>query len=67
MLAVGRTFPLGDLGLESIGIDPAAGLGVGPDLRIADGAFVAGDPAGPEMHTHPCPLPGRAGRPDRPR
>ncbi len=25
---------------------------VGPDLRIADGVFVAGDPAGPEMHTH---------------
>lgn len=52
MLAVGRTFPLGDLGLETIGIDPAGGLVVGPDLRIADGVFVAGDPAGPEMHTH---------------
>jgi dihydrolipoamide dehydrogenase len=52
MLAVGRAFPVGDLGLETIGIDPAAGLAVGPDLRIADGVFVAGDPAGPEMHTH---------------
>jgi len=52
MLAVGRTFPLADLGLESIGIDPAKGLAVGPDLRIAEDVFVAGDPAGPEMHTH---------------
>lgn len=52
LLAVGRTFPLADLGLESIGIDPAGGLAVGPDLRIAEGVFVAGDPAGPEMHTH---------------
>jgi dihydrolipoamide dehydrogenase len=52
MLAVGRTFPLAGLGLESIGIDPVGGLAVGPDLRIADGVFVVGDPAGPEMHTH---------------
>ena len=52
MLAIGRTFPLADLGLDSIGIDPANGLHVGPDLRIAEGVFVAGDPAGPEMHTH---------------
>ena len=27
-------------------------LRVGPDLRIAAGVFVAGDPAGPDMHTH---------------
>ncbi len=52
MLAVGRTFPLAGLGLESIGVDLADGLHVRPDLRIADGVFVAGDPAGPEMHTH---------------
>jgi pyruvate/2-oxoglutarate dehydrogenase complex dihydrolipoamide dehydrogenase (E3) component len=52
LLAVGRTFPLAELGLESIGIDPANGLDVGPDLRIAAGVFVTGDPAGPEMHTH---------------
>ena len=30
----------------------AGGLQVGSDLRIADGVFVVGDPAGPEMHTH---------------
>jgi len=52
MLAVGRAFPLADLGLESIGIGLAGGLAVGPDLRIAEGVFVVGDPAGPEMHTH---------------
>jgi len=53
LLAVGRTLPLGDLGLETLGLDLSGGLpAVGPDLRIADGVFVAGDPAGPEMHTH---------------
>lgn len=53
MLAVGRTFPLAGLGLETLGLDVAGGrLAVGPDLRIADGVFVAGDPAGPDMHTH---------------
>ena len=53
LLAVGRTFPLGGLGLETLGLDPSSGqLEVGPDLRVADGVYVAGDPAGPEMHTH---------------
>jgi dihydrolipoamide dehydrogenase len=53
MLAVGRRLPLEDLGLENVGIDVAEGdLPVGPDLRIAEGIFVAGDVAGPEMHTH---------------
>ena len=31
-------------------------------LRIADGLWVIGDPAGPELHTHQAPLPGRARR-----
>jgi dihydrolipoamide dehydrogenase len=52
LLAVGRRLPLEGLGLESLGLDPKADLPVGPDLRIADGVFVVGDPAGPEMHTH---------------
>ena len=54
LLAVGREFPVGDLGLEHYGIDTT-----GPDayprdgrLRIADGLWVVGDPAGPELHTH---------------
>jgi len=53
MLAVGRTYPLAGLGLETVGLDVSgATVTVGPDLRIADGVFLAGDPAGPEMHTH---------------
>ena len=53
LLAIGRTFPLGELGLETIGVDISSGR-LSPDdhLRIAPGVFVAGDPAGPEMHTH---------------
>jgi dihydrolipoamide dehydrogenase len=52
LLAVGRTVPLEGLGLESLGLDPKGDLSVGPDLRIAEGVYVIGDPAGPEMHTH---------------
>jgi pyruvate/2-oxoglutarate dehydrogenase complex dihydrolipoamide dehydrogenase (E3) component len=53
LLAIGRTLPLAELGLESIGVDASSGR-LNPDdrLRIAPGVFVAGDPAGPEMHTH---------------
>ncbi len=53
LMAVGRTYPLADLGLETVGVDASAGQAtVGPDLRIADGVFLIGDPAGPEMSTH---------------
>jgi dihydrolipoamide dehydrogenase len=54
LLAVGRTFPLEDLGLETVGIDPAERGAVPHDgrLRIGDGLFLIGDPAGPELHTH---------------
>jgi pyruvate/2-oxoglutarate dehydrogenase complex dihydrolipoamide dehydrogenase (E3) component len=53
LLAIGRTLPLGGLGLETAGVDISAGrLKPDPQLRIAPGIFVAGDPAGPEMHTH---------------
>jgi dihydrolipoamide dehydrogenase len=53
MLAIGRTAPLDGLGLEAIGVALHDGR-VTPDkyLRIAERAFVIGDPAGPEMHTH---------------
>ncbi|HLQ48166.1 MAG TPA: FAD-dependent oxidoreductase, partial [Candidatus Dormibacteraeota bacterium] len=53
LLAVGRTAPLEALGLETIGVQLEDGE-LHPDdrLRIADGVYVAGDPAGPEMHTH---------------
>jgi dihydrolipoamide dehydrogenase len=52
LLAVGRSYPLRQLGFETIGLDPSAPVKPGPDLRIADGVFLVGDPAGPEMHTH---------------
>jgi pyruvate/2-oxoglutarate dehydrogenase complex dihydrolipoamide dehydrogenase (E3) component len=51
MLSVGRTFPLAEMGLESVGVDPAS---IVPDgrLRLGDGLWLIGDPAGPELHTH---------------
>lgn len=53
MLAIGRELPLDGLGLESIGVSPEGGR-LRPDdrLRIADDVYVAGDVAGPELHTH---------------
>jgi dihydrolipoamide dehydrogenase len=55
LLAVGREFPLADLGLETLGIDhrtdPAIRARDGR-LRIREGLYLAGDPAGPELHTH---------------
>lgn len=53
LLAIGRSLPLEGLGLESVGIDISSGK-LTPDaqLRIAPDVFVAGDAAGPEMHTH---------------
>lgn len=53
LLAIGRTLPLAGLGLESVDVDVSSAR-LTPDarLRIAPGVFVAGDPAGPEMHTH---------------
>lgn len=51
LLAVGRSFPTDGLGLETVGLDPR-GLRRDGTLRLADGLFVAGDLAGPELHTH---------------
>ncbi|MBA2373865.1 MAG: NAD(P)/FAD-dependent oxidoreductase [Chloroflexi bacterium] len=61
LLAVGRTFPLDRLGLETIGIDLTAREAIVRDgrLRIADGVFLVGDPAGPELHTHQAHYQGR--------
>jgi pyruvate/2-oxoglutarate dehydrogenase complex dihydrolipoamide dehydrogenase (E3) component len=54
LLATGRDFPIAALGMEHYGVTAS-----GPDryrrdgsLRLADGLWVAGDPAGPELHTH---------------
>ncbi|MGH2512887.1 MAG: dihydrolipoyl dehydrogenase family protein [Candidatus Limnocylindrales bacterium] len=54
LLAAGRTFPLDGLGLETVGIDPQDHSVLARDgrLRIADGVYLVGDPAGPELHTH---------------
>jgi pyruvate/2-oxoglutarate dehydrogenase complex dihydrolipoamide dehydrogenase (E3) component len=54
LLAVGRTFPIDDLGLEHYGIDVSGRTPYPRDgrLRVADGLLIAGDPAGPELHTH---------------
>ena len=51
LVALGRTFGLEGLGLESLGLDPQAVPRDGR-LRLADGLYVIGDPAGPEMFTH---------------
>jgi pyruvate/2-oxoglutarate dehydrogenase complex dihydrolipoamide dehydrogenase (E3) component len=54
LLAVGRSFPIDDLGLEHYGIDTSGRTPFPRDgrLRIAEGLWVIGDPAGPELHTH---------------
>jgi pyruvate/2-oxoglutarate dehydrogenase complex dihydrolipoamide dehydrogenase (E3) component len=54
LLAVGREFPLDDLGLEAYGVDASGRTSFPRDgrLRVADGLWVIGDPAGPELHTH---------------
>jgi dihydrolipoamide dehydrogenase len=54
LLAVGRSFPLDDLGLEHYGLDTSGRTVIPRDgrLRIAEGLWVIGDPAGPELHTH---------------
>ena len=53
LLAIGRDMPLDGLGLETIGVTPTDGR-LEPDerLRIAENVYVAGDVAGPELHTH---------------
>jgi len=54
LLAVGRSFPIDELGLEHYGIDTTRRTPFPRDgrLRLADGLWVVGDPAGPELHTH---------------
>nr|MBA3236221.1 NAD(P)/FAD-dependent oxidoreductase [Chloroflexota bacterium] len=54
LLAVGRTYPLAALGLDSVGIDVSDRKAIIRDgrLRLADWLYLIGDPAGPELHTH---------------
>jgi pyruvate/2-oxoglutarate dehydrogenase complex dihydrolipoamide dehydrogenase (E3) component len=53
LVSIGRAIPFEGLGLETIGVE-AEGRMPRPDdqLRIAPHVYVAGDPAGPELHTH---------------
>lgn len=53
LLTIGREVPWGSLNLDVIGLQADDGR-VKPDehLRIAPHVYVAGDPAGPELHTH---------------
>jgi dihydrolipoamide dehydrogenase len=54
LTAIGRAVPFEDLGLSTIGVSAADDRFPRPDeqLRIAPHVHVAGDPAGPELHTH---------------
>jgi pyruvate/2-oxoglutarate dehydrogenase complex dihydrolipoamide dehydrogenase (E3) component len=54
LLAVGRDVPVADIGLEHYGVASAGEAAYRRDgsLRLADGLWVAGDAAGPELHTH---------------
>ena len=53
MLTIGREVPVEDLNLGAIGVDAADGRVKSDDhLRIAPNVYVAGDIAGPELHTH---------------
>ena len=51
VVALGRKFDLGNLGLENVGVETGR---LKPDgrLRIADDVYLIGDPAGPELFTH---------------
>jgi pyruvate/2-oxoglutarate dehydrogenase complex dihydrolipoamide dehydrogenase (E3) component len=53
LLAVGRSVPLDGLGVERAGAVLVDGRLPGDgNLRLTEGLWVVGDPAGPEMHTH---------------
>jgi dihydrolipoamide dehydrogenase len=54
LLAIGREFELEELGLEHYGIDVSGRVALARDgrLRIAEGLWMIGDAAGPELHTH---------------
>src|SRR4051812_47791839 len=54
LVAIGRQIPYDGLGLESLGLDVSKERPWPIDgrLRIQEGLYVIGDPAGPEMHTH---------------
>jgi pyruvate/2-oxoglutarate dehydrogenase complex dihydrolipoamide dehydrogenase (E3) component len=53
LFSIGREIPLDDLNLPAIGVQPADGRVKADELlRLAENVYVAGDIAGPELHTH---------------
>ncbi len=52
LVAIGREIPLDELNLPAIGVQPQRGRVANDNLRIAENVYVAGDIAGPELHTH---------------
>jgi dihydrolipoamide dehydrogenase len=53
LMTVGRDIPLNQLNLGAVGIEAENGrVKVDERLRIGPNIFVAGDVAGPELHTH---------------
>ena len=53
LLTIGRDIPFDALNLEAIGVEPKDGrVSSDEHLRIAPDVYVAGDVAGPELHTH---------------
>jgi pyruvate/2-oxoglutarate dehydrogenase complex dihydrolipoamide dehydrogenase (E3) component len=54
LVAVGRSFPIDDIGLEHYDIDPSGRTPYPRDgrLHVANGLYIVGDAAGPELHTH---------------
>jgi pyruvate/2-oxoglutarate dehydrogenase complex dihydrolipoamide dehydrogenase (E3) component len=52
-MTIGRDIPFDRLNLDTVGIEPEDGrVKVDDRLRIAPNIYVAGDVAGPELHTH---------------
>ncbi|HYN64471.1 MAG TPA: FAD-dependent oxidoreductase, partial [Candidatus Limnocylindrales bacterium] len=53
LMTIGRDIPFDRLNLGAIGIEPKDGRVAADDhLRVAPNVYVAGDVAGPELHTH---------------
>jgi dihydrolipoamide dehydrogenase len=53
LLTIGRDIPFDALNLAAIGVEPTDGrVRSDEHLRIGPGVYVAGDIAGPELHTH---------------
>ena len=54
LLAIGRDARVSGIGLETLGFDLSDRDALPRDgrLRIAEGVYLIGDPAGPELHTH---------------